>query len=66
MAKHQSKPQLYKSDITPCGQIWNLPSTQTTKKQCQSEDRKVGEATDINKGFCLSGNISITCVISDL
>ena len=33
MVKHQSKPQVYKSDITPCGQIWNLPSTQTTKKQ---------------------------------
>ena len=33
MAKHQSKPQVYKSDIAPCGQIYNLLSTQTTRKQ---------------------------------
>ena len=48
--------------------IQNLSLTQTTRKQfihLENEDRKVGEATDIYKGFVFSGNILIItlCVI---
>ena len=57
-AKHQSKPQVYKSDIAPCGQIRILWSTcrrnrlqENNAYLLRSADKKVGEASDINKGF---------------
>ena len=39
MAKHQSKPQVYITDY------------KKTTLTLQSADKKVGEASDINKGF---------------
>ena len=33
MVKHQSKPQVYKSDVAPLWSDINLSSTQTTRKQ---------------------------------
>ena len=63
-AKHQSKPQVYISDIcstlwsdiAPCGQIQNLPLKQTTRKQrlpspkCRQKGRR---SIDIKKSFVI-------------
>ena len=54
MVKHQSKPQVYKSDIAPCGQNKTCHRHRLQENNAyllQSEDRKVEEATDIYKGF---------------
>ena len=48
MAKHQSKPRVYKSDIAPCRRH---RIQENSAYLLQSEDRHVGEATDINQGF---------------
>ena len=46
--KHQSKPQVYKSDIAPCHR---KRLQENNAYLVQSADKKVGEASDINKGF---------------
>ena len=53
-AKHQSKPQVYISDIAPVVRYKTCRRNRLQENNAyllQSADKKVGEASDINKGF---------------
>ena len=60
MAKHQSKSQVYKSNIAKWPDIKPAINTDYTYL-LQIEDRKVGEATDISK--CYVNILIITCIL---
>ena len=58
-AKHQRKPQVYKTDIAPCGHIKPVVKTDYKKTsllslKCRQKGRKSNRH---QQRFCLSGNI---------